>query len=145
MKCPNCNAVLVEAKRRGIEMESCPSCQGMWLSRPELARLEDKAFDLGDDMKGSLIFDASPTARKCPQCGRAMQRFQYRDYDLQLDFCQDAHGFWLDAGEDRRVLELMKKEEAGLERKVLAEDRWASHLQRLRSATFLDKIRDLFS
>ncbi len=145
MKCPNCNAILEQAKRRGIEMESCPSCKGMWLSRQELEQLEDKAFDLGDDKKGSLVFNARPTTRACPQCGQPMQRFQYRDYDLELDFCEAAHGFWLDAGEDKRVLELMKKEEAGLERKVLAEHKWASHLQRLRSGSFLDKIRDLFS
>jgi Zn-finger nucleic acid-binding protein len=73
-----------------------------------------------------------------------MRRFQYRLYDLEMDFCEDGHGYWLDEGEDKRVLELMKKEEAGLERKVLAEDRWASHLQHLRSGSFLDKVRGLF-
>jgi len=41
-------------------------------------------------------------------------------------------------------LELMKKEEAELERKVLAEDRWASHLQYLRSGSFLDEAVRLF-
>ncbi len=144
MNCPNCNAALAPEKRRGIDMESCPSCKGMWLGRQELEQLEDEAFDLGDDKKGSLIFGAAPTTRKCPKCRQLMQRFQYRDYDLELDFCGDGHGFWLDAGEDERVLELMKKEEAGLERKVLAEDDWAARLNRLRSGSFLDRIRDLF-
>ena len=144
MKCPNCNAVLEQAKRRGIEMETCPSCKGMWLTRQELEQLEGEAFDLGDDKKGSLILDSRPAPRICPQCGRAMRTFEYRDYDLELDFCQEGHGFWLDAGEDKRVLELMKQEEAGLERKVLAEDKWASQLRRLRSGSFLDKLRDLF-
>ena len=41
-------------------------------------------------------------------------------------------------------MELMKKEEAELERKVLAEDRWASHLQHFRSGSFLDKLLELF-
>ena len=69
-----------------------------------------------------------------------MKRFQYRAYDLEMDFCEDGHGYWLDENEDKRVLELMKEEEAELERKVLAEDRWASHLQHLRSGFFLDKV-----
>jgi Zn-finger nucleic acid-binding protein len=73
-----------------------------------------------------------------------MRRFQYRAYDLEMDFCEDGHGYWLDDEGDKRVLELMKKEEAGLERKVLAEDRWTSYLQHLRSGSFLDKIQDLF-
>lgn len=144
MKCPTCDTGLSKGKRRGIDMDTCPTCKGMWLTRQELEQLEDEAFDLGDDKKGSLIFGSEPTTRKCPQCGEPMRQFQYRDYDLALDFCEAGHGFWLDDGADKRVLELMEKEEAGLERKVLAEDKWASQLQRLRSGSFLDKVRDLF-
>src|SRR5580704_15330523 len=40
MKCPNCDGELVEKRRDGVEMEICPSCEGMWLSRQELAQLE---------------------------------------------------------------------------------------------------------
>ncbi|MGH6879112.1 MAG: hypothetical protein ACREHV_17265, partial [Rhizomicrobium sp.] len=61
-----------------------------------------------------------------------------------MDFCGEGHGFWLEAGEDKRVLELMKKEETGLERKVLAEDKWASHMKRLRSGSFIDRVRGMF-
>ena len=144
MKCPSCNTDLVLAKRNGIDLEYCPSCKGMWLSRQELEQLEDEVFDLGDDKKGSLIFSPTATTHECPQCGKLMRRFQYRAYDLEMDFCENGHGYWLDEEGDKRVLELMKKEEAGLERKVLTEDRWTSHLQHLRSGSFLDKVRDLF-
>jgi Zn-finger nucleic acid-binding protein len=143
MRCPNCNAELVKKKRDGIEMEICPGCQGMWLSREELTQLEDEVFDFGDEEKGSLMLGSTPTSRKCPQCGKAMKTFQYRFYDLELDFCDEQHGYWLDTDEDKRVLELMKREERNLGRKVLAEDRFAAHLQYLRSGSFLDRIRDL--
>jgi Zn-finger nucleic acid-binding protein len=142
MKCPNSDGDLVQGKRDGVEMEVCPSCHGMWLSRQELTQLEDEVFDFGDDEKGSLMLGSTPTSRKCPQCGKAMRTFQYRLYDLELDFCEDQHGYWLDADEDKRILELMKKEEKNLGRKVLAEDRFAAHLQYLRSGSFLDRIRD---
>jgi Zn-finger nucleic acid-binding protein len=142
MKCANCGADLVQAKRDGVEMEVCPSCRGMWLTRQELVQLEDKVFDFGDDEKGSLMLGSAPTNRSCPQCGKAMRTFQYRLYDLELDFCEDRHGYWLDADEDKRVLELMKKEEHNLGRKVLAEDRFAAHLRYLRSGAFMDRIRD---
>jgi hypothetical protein len=46
--------------------------------------------------------------------------------------------------EDTRVLELMKKEEVNYERKLLAEDNWAKVLKRMRSHSFLNKVRDLF-
>jgi Zn-finger nucleic acid-binding protein len=116
----------------------------MWLSCQELEQLEDEVFDLGDDEKGSLMLGSTATNSNCPQCGKLMKRFGYRLYDLEMDFCEDGHGYWLDADEDKRVLELMKKEEADLSRKVLAEDRWASHLKHFRSGSFLGKVRDLF-
>jgi Zn-finger nucleic acid-binding protein len=143
MKCPNCDGELSKTKRDGIEMEVCPSCQGMWLTRQDLAALEDEVFDFGDDEKGSLMFEPTPDSRKCPVCGKPMKRFGYRLYDLAMDFCEDGHGYWLEAGEDQRVLELMKIEEHDLGRKVLAEDRWAAHLRYLRSGSFMDRLRDL--
>jgi hypothetical protein len=41
------------------------------------------------------------------------------------------------------VLELMKKEEADLERKLLAEDKWAATLRHMRSGSFFTRLRDL--
>src|SRR3984957_8539962 len=143
MKCPNCDNELMQTKREGIDLEYCPSCRGMWLTRQELEELEDEVFDFGDDEKGTLIFNATATSCKCPQCGKLMKRFKYRLYDLEMDFCEDGHGYWLEADEDKRVLELMKEEEKNLGRKVLAEDRFAAHLQYLRSGSIVDRIRDL--
>jgi len=142
MKCPDCDVELAQKKRDGVEMEVCSSCQGMWLTRQELTELEDEVFDFGDDEKGSLMLDSQPSTRHCPECGKLMRTFEYRFYDLDLEFCEDQHGYWLDADEDKRVLELMKKEEKNLGRTVLAEDRFAAHLQYLRSGSFLDRLRD---
>jgi Zn-finger nucleic acid-binding protein len=142
MKCPNCDAELVRKTRDRIEMQICPSCNGMWLSREELAELEDEVFDFGDDEKGSLMLGAAPTTRKCPECGMLLKAFHYRLYDLEMDFCEAQHGYWLETDEDKRVLELMRQEEENLGRKVLAEDRFAAHLRYLRSGSFLDRVRD---
>ena len=143
MKCPNCSVELAPGKRDGVDMEVCPRCKGMWLTRQELEQLEDEVFDFGDEEKGSLMLSSAPTALKCPQCSKPMRSFDYRFYDLEMDFCEDSHGFWLTADEDKRVLELMKKEEKNLGRKVLAEERFAAHLRFLRSGSFIDRIRDL--
>jgi Zn-finger nucleic acid-binding protein len=143
MKCPNCRAELVSTKRYGVDADACPACGGMWLSQAEFGRLEDEAFDLGDGEKGTLIFSSSATARACPECGGALRMFQYRLYDLELDYCPTGHGYWLDAEEDQRVLELMKEEEARLKRSDHATRRWASLLGRLRSPSVFEKIRDL--
>ena len=115
----------------------------MWLSAQELDRLEDKAFDLGDDEKGTLVFATEPSPRVCPECGKPLQGFQYRLYDLPLEFCGEGHGFFLDAGEDDRVLALMRDEEKRVKRSETAEQRWTVELRRLRAPGFFEKLRGL--
>ncbi len=116
----------------------------MWLEYQELEQLEDEVFDFGDDEKGTLIFSSTATTAKCPECNAPLRRFQYRLYDLELEFCENQHGYWLDEDEDTRVLELMRKEEKDFQRKLLAENKWAAILHRMRSPAFLSKVRGLF-
>jgi Zn-finger nucleic acid-binding protein len=138
MKCPNCGGDLVAAKRDSINVEACQACNGLWMTRQDVETLENEAYDLGK--KGALVWDEEPSDRKCPQCDSTLQRFQYRDYDLQLEFCPSGHGYWLDAGEDRRILDLMKKEEGSLKRKFNAEDQWAFDLHHWRHPDLIDKV-----
>jgi Zn-finger nucleic acid-binding protein len=116
----------------------------MWLARDELKQLEDEAFHLDEHAKGTLVFSAKATTAPCPQCQAAMKAFSYRLYDLELEYCEAGHGFWLDAGEDDRVLELIKKEEAGIDRSFNAEHKWVSTVKHLHSGSFMSKMRDLF-
>jgi len=144
MKCPKCNAGLVPATRHKIAVNYCQSCKGMWLEYQELEQLEDEVFDFGDDEKGTLIFRSTATTDKCPECNANLRRFQYRLYDLELEFCENQHGYWLDEDEDTRVLGLMRKEEKDFQRKLLTEEKWATILHHMRSRSFLSKVRDLF-
>lgn len=46
MKCPNCkDTTLVLSERKGIEIDYCPDCRGIWLDRGELDKLVGKSFD----------------------------------------------------------------------------------------------------
>ncbi|HTX51700.1 MAG TPA: zf-TFIIB domain-containing protein [Caulobacteraceae bacterium] len=144
MKCPNDNGDLAPATRDGVAMQACPKCSGMWLTRPELNTLEDKAFDLGDDEKGTLVFDAEPSNRPCPECGKPMKTFNYRAYELELDFCDEGHGYWLEAGEDRQLLNWMKEEEARVKRSGKAQKNWTSLVGDLHSNGLRERLRELF-
>ena len=143
MKCPNCGADLIAAERDGLAVEACPSCNGMWLTPQELNDLEDETFRLGDEEKGTLVFSSDASTRACPDCGQRLRTFEYRLYDLDLDYCEAGHGFWLDAGEDKRVLQLMSEEQARLKRSGRAEDAWKAHLRHLRSGDIFQRVRDL--
>lgn len=43
MKCPVCKDVtLLMSEKRGIEIDYCPECRGIWLDRGELEKLIEK-------------------------------------------------------------------------------------------------------
>jgi len=137
MNCPKCDGILVKKSYKGIiEVDACPNCRGMWLDFDELDRLEDVSFDQ-DEYKGSLIHRKAETEYHCPHCEAKLQEFQYRLYDLRLDYCENGHGFWLDAGEDVRVMGIMAVRAAEIQRKVDAETEWQSILKRMHA--FLKK------
>ncbi len=44
MKCPNCkDPNLVIAERKGVEIDHCPECRGIWLDRGELDKILEKS------------------------------------------------------------------------------------------------------
>ncbi|HCB02559.1 MAG TPA: hypothetical protein DEP19_09270 [Anaerolineae bacterium] len=138
MNCPKCNSELVKKFYKGMmEVDNCPNCRGMWLDFDELDKLEDVVFNV-DERKGSLIHYQTKTTFPCPHCGKPLDEFQYRLYDLKLDACTEHnHGFWLDAGEDERVINAMKQRSNDVKRKINAESEWKKILKNMHS--FLDK------
>jgi Zn-finger nucleic acid-binding protein len=116
----------------------------MWLANQELEELEDEVFDFGEHAKGTLVVSATPTPHPCPACGAPLQQFRYRFYELTMELCPQQHGYWLERDEDDRVLELMKKEEGQLQRKLVAEDQWAKLIRHMHSPSFFSRLRDLF-
>ncbi|GAB4503099.1 MAG: hypothetical protein Fur0043_00910 [Anaerolineales bacterium] len=119
-----------------MEVDYCPHCRGLWLDFEELDRLEDMAFDQ-DNRKGSLLHRQTSTDYPCPRCEAHLQEFQYRLYDLKLEYCPNQHGFWLDAGEDERVIAIMKTRAAEIRRKIDAESQWRGLLKQMHA--FLKK------
>ena len=133
MECPKCATVLTKKFYKGMmEVDYCHNCRGMWLDFDELDKLEDVAFD-EDRYKGSLVHRERAAASKCPVCGGHLREFQYRLYDLKLEDCPQKHGFWLDAGEDERVLQIMNDQHARIDRKKEAETEWKQVLKGLHS------------
>ncbi len=143
MRCPRCSAELRTEEYKGIEVDRCPDCQGLWLSYAELDQLEDVALD-DDEEKGTLIYDPRPSDISCPQCGGPMTTFDYRAWNLQLDLCEKQHGFWLDRGEEVQVLDLMKERIRDLNRSASAETEWANLLRKVKSRSFFDRVKTLF-
>jgi len=143
VNCPRCHCELKLQEYRGIEVDRCPECKGLWLDHPELDQLEDTVMD-DDVAKGTMEYASRESDIPCPTCGDLMTTFNYRAYNLPIDYCLKEHGFWLDAGEEDRVLELMRQRIKDLKRSSGAQAEWARFLKRVGSRSFVDKVKDLF-
>ncbi len=45
MKCPSCNETLLMSDKKGIEVDYCPNCRGVWLDRGELEKIIERSAD----------------------------------------------------------------------------------------------------
>ena len=61
-----------------------------------------------------------------------------------VGYVSNEHGFWLDGGEEKRVLGIMKQRIKDIKRSSSAEEEWAGILKSFKSKSFLDKFRGMF-
>ena len=130
MQCPRDGTDLVEERMHGIEVDHCHTCNGRWLDHHELDELEaTRASE--DERRGTIRFSDRESELRCPVCGEPMAAFNYRAYDLELDTCRAEHGFWLDAGEEGQVRDIIDERVRDLKRSASAEVAWGDFLNGL--------------
>lgn len=111
MNCPvDKTPLLKKIYEDSMEVDVCPSCEGMWLDKGELEKIQDiKINDYSDELKripdyvGKSILLAkqknSPLCN-CPVCDTQLERKEYGYSSMILiDSCVNGHGVWLDKGE----------------------------------------------
>ena len=143
MLCPRCNVELQAEQYQGIAVDHCPSCNGRWLDYPELDQLEATVAS-EEERRATIVYSPRPSELACPKCGKRMTAFDYRAYNLELNACEDEHGFWLDAGEEGRVRDIVEERVRGLARAASAERAWGQFLAGMRRRSVLDHIKGLF-
>ena len=116
MKCPRDHTQLVTESDYGFEVDRCPECSGRWLDYDELDKLEASTGATESERRATIEYGEHPSELDCPVCGKRMITFNYRAYNLELDECGDGHGYWLDAGEEGRVRDIVNERVRGLER-----------------------------
>ena len=143
MICPRCQVEMTVENRHGMEIDHCPSCNGRWFDHEELEHLEDSVFP-PHMTKGTREYATHDSELRCPRCQGPMKAFNYRAYNLEIDTCEQEHGFWLDAGEEGRVRDIMEERIRGLARAASAEESWGKFLGRIGNRSVWDKIGGLF-
>jgi uncharacterized protein len=132
MECPRDGRELIVEHVHGIEVDHCPQCNGRWLDHHELDQLEATTGATDAERRATIEFGEKDSELDCPKCGKRMRAFNYRAYNLELDVCLDEHGYWLDAGEEGRVRDIINDRVRGLERSATAEASWGNFLNGLK-------------
>jgi Zn-finger nucleic acid-binding protein len=115
MKCPSCQIELTKKKLNDIEVDECPTCQGIWFEKDELRQAKDAAdpdlkwmdFEI---WKHEDQFKISSRNRPCPQCNQAMAVVRYGNTRVKIDCCALCKGVWLDKGEFKKIIRDLNNE-----------------------------------
>lgn len=115
MNCPNDGEELVRKTFEGVEVGECPRCHGIWFEKGELSQAKDinepdlrwQDFDLWSDHES---FEFQWSERICPVCGEKLVTMVYGDTGVELEYCKDKHGVWLDKGEFEALIAALENE-----------------------------------
>jgi Zn-finger nucleic acid-binding protein len=143
MQCPRDHTPLIEEHTHGIEVDHCPRCNGRWLDHHELDQLEATKAKDADHRTGMIEYSRRESDLNCPVCGEPMVAFNYRAYNLELDTCEQEHGFWLDAGEEGQVRDIIDDRVRGRNRAAKAEQAWGDFLDGVGGGMW-DNVRGFF-
>ena len=106
MICPKCkDQKLTTATVRGIEVDRCKTCDGVWFDKEELTAV----LELDQTVRGGLQShkeDAAldQTRGQCPRDSSDLFRmYSAQENSVVLDVCPTCSGIWLDAGELARL------------------------------------------
>ena len=115
MKCPVDGNDLEYFMVDSVEVEKCPECQGLWFTKREIRLAEEEegvdeswmGFDLWSDHDS---FRTEWSSRICPVCSENMATILYGLTGVQVDYCTEEHGLWLDQGEFERIIDSLQEE-----------------------------------
>ncbi len=113
MLCPKCQEELKAEEFQGVRIDTCPSCGGSWFDRNEMRLARNKAdSDLAwmeiDLWKKTDGFHVTQESFSCPSCGEKMATVGYADTGVQIDYCRECGGIWLDRGEFSRIVKVLE-------------------------------------
>ncbi|MBN9492948.1 zf-TFIIB domain-containing protein [bacterium] len=132
MDCPSDHTAMTVVTHENIDVEQCQQCGGEWLAHDELGELE--AADESDPnvRAGMVEYLPNPSELACPVCSVAMYEFDYRGNPLELHACQQGHGYWLNAGDEIKIRQVLIRHAADLQRASQVEATFGHFLDNLR-------------
>ena len=116
LTCPKDQGTMLHADARGVWVERCDCCGGIWLDCGELERLVKhktavKEVDAGSALSLKRFAIGAPGPRKCPRDGTVLTTMQHHEQKhIVIDRCSTCMGIFLDAGELKDIADFTLSE-----------------------------------
>jgi Zn-finger nucleic acid-binding protein len=100
---------------KDVEIDECNKCKGIWFEDDELRKAKDSTdSDLNwmdfEIWKHKDKFQARARNLACPQCNQTLVTVNYADTGVEIDYCPECKGTWLDKGEFKKVIDVLTNE-----------------------------------
>jgi len=103
LECPKCHEPMFVAEFEGVEIDTCPTCGGVWLDGGELEALVGEPSPPKEKPDEGL----GPPELDCPICVDKLLKDCYAGTDVVVDKCPHGDGIWLDRGELEQILQAL--------------------------------------
>jgi Zn-finger nucleic acid-binding protein len=100
VNCPRCKSSLIVVEYHKIELDWCPSCEGLWFDRGEMELVATRLSGSTATPAATTPADTREGRLKCPLCRARMdKRYLGSPPVIIADICPSCGGLWLDHGE----------------------------------------------
>ena len=113
--CPKCATALTQVLHDEARVDSCLSCQGIWvddINERTLLKFKPEVFTVDELHRLRELYRPLGKIEEvryvpCPVCRQLMQRVNWGSHSgIVVDRCKD-HGTWYDAGEVEKIREFV--------------------------------------
>ncbi len=106
MYCPNCNTALEQKlTQRGVVLDYCNTCRGVWFDGGELFLFADFSDQLYEELYKAFE-NKQGVLKICPRCRKKLYAANFM-MSLNIDRCDDCDGLWFDKDEFEKLTKLL--------------------------------------
>jgi Zn-finger nucleic acid-binding protein len=110
LNCPNCKNPLKGANYKGVRVDECENCRGIWFDKDELVAAKDNTdsylrwLDIVIFEDKPSKYAAAPSSKQCPKCEKNLGSHTLMHSKVAIDACPQCKGVWLDDQEFEKII-----------------------------------------
>lgn len=121
IKCPKCSHIMDQWESRGVALDHCNSCKGLWFDQGELTR---HFLNSGSRISERDLEADRETPFSCPRCQEG-HLIEAHLASVPVDTCKRCHGIFLDLGEVHQLMGAITRAESASDPKTAGFDNFA--------------------